>query len=190
AIPMIWADGGVSFHGAVAGGILAGLWLSRRYKILFGRIADAVAPGLALGHALGRVGCFLNGCCYGLPTTMPWGVRFHNPILGVDTLPSHPTQIYEAIGLLILFVLLALYSRNISRPSSLVPRPVYEGAVFIWWAILYSVLRFVVEYWRAGVTAKFVNDLTQAQWLSLIIFAVALAYHRRRLREQGLRVEG
>jgi phosphatidylglycerol:prolipoprotein diacylglycerol transferase len=190
AIPMIWADGGVSFHGAVAGGILAGLWLSRRYKISFWRIADAVAPGLALGHAIGRVGCFLNGCCYGLPTTMPWGVRFHNPILGVDTLPSHPTQIYEAIGLLILFVLLALYSRNISRPSSLVPRPVYEGAVFIWWATLYSVLRFVVEYWRAGVTAKFVNDLTQAQWLSLIIFAVALAYHRRRLREQGLRVEG
>ncbi len=73
AIPMIWADGGLSFHGAVAGGILAGLWLSRRYKISFWRIADAVAPGLALGHAIGRVGCFLNGCCYGLPTTMPWG---------------------------------------------------------------------------------------------------------------------
>ncbi len=118
AIPMIWADGGLSFHGAIAGGILAGLWLSRRYKVPFWRIADAAAPGLALGHAIGRIGCFLNGCCYGLPTRMPWGVRFHNPALGIDTLPSHPTQLYEAAGLLILFVLLALYSRNISRPSS------------------------------------------------------------------------
>ncbi len=183
AIPMIWADGGLSFHGAIAGGILAGLWLSRRYKVSFWQIADAAAPGLALGHAIGRIGCFLNGCCYGLPTTMPWGVRFHNPTLGVDTLPSHPTQLYEAIGLLILFVLLALYSRTISRPSSLAPRPIYEGAVFIWWAIFYSVLRFVVEFWRAGVTAQVVNGLTQAQWLSLVIFAVAFAYHRWRLKK-------
>lgn len=170
AIPMIWSDGGLSFHGAVAGGILGGLWLSRRYKVSFWRIADAVAPGLALGHAIGRIGCFLNGCCYGLPTTMPWGVKFHNPVLGIDTLPSHPTQLYEAAGLFISFALLAQYSQ----------RPSYEGSVFIWWAILYSALRFVVEHWRAGVTAQVVNGLTQAQWLSLVIFATALAYHRWR----------
>lgn len=168
AIPMIWAEGGLSFHGAIAGGILAGWWLSRRYKVSFWQVADVVAPALALGHFFGRIGCFLNGCCYGIPTTMPWGVSFHNPILGVETLPSHPTQLYEAAGLLVLFFLLARYSRQ----------PAYEGAAFIWWVIFYSVLRFVVEYWRAGATAKVVNGLTQAQWLSLILFAVAFAYHR------------
>jgi len=171
AILMIWADGGLSFHGAIAGGILAGWWLTRRYKVSFWQVADAVAPALALGHFFGRIGCFLNGCCYGIPTTMPWGVSFHNPYLGIETLPSHPTQLYEAAGLLVLFLLLARYCRQ----------PAYEGAAFIWWVIFYSVLRFVVEYWRAGATAKVVNGLTQAQWLSLTLFAIALAYHRWRI---------
>ncbi len=170
ATVMIWVDGGLSFHGAVAGGILVGWWLCRRYRVPFWRVADAVAPALALGHAFGRFGCFLNGCCYGIPTTMPWGVRFFNPALRVDTLPSHPTQLYEAAGLLVLFALLSRYSRQ----------PPYEGAVFIWWVIFYSVLRFVVEFWRAGATALVVNGLTQAQWLSLVLFAIALAYHRWR----------
>lgn len=177
AVPMIWAYGGLSFHGAIIGGILAGLWLSKRYKVSFWKMADAVAPGLALGHSIGRIGCFLNGCCYGIPTTMPWGVRFFNPFLGIDTLPSHPTQLYEAVGLFVIFTLLAKYSRqSASKPS-------YEGSVFVWWAILYSVLRFVVEYWRAGATAKIVNGLTEAQWLSLFVFVVALIYHRWRQRK-------
>ncbi|MCS7265584.1 MAG: prolipoprotein diacylglyceryl transferase [Armatimonadetes bacterium] len=169
-ILMIWADGGLSFHGAVGGGILAGLWLTRRYKVSFWKVADAVAPALAIGHFFGRIGCFLNGCCYGVPTNMPWGFKFFNPALGVDTLPSHPTQLYEAFGLLVLFFLLAKLSKQ----------PPYEGAVFIWWVIFYSVLRFVVEYWRAGVTADVVNGLTEAQWLSLFLFSIAFAYHRWR----------
>jgi len=170
SVVMIWADGGLSFHGAIVGGILAGWWLTRRYKVSFWQVADAVAPALALGHAIGRIGCFLNGCCYGVPTTMPWGVAFHNPALGIDTLPSHPTQLYESVGLFAMFVLLARYSRQ----------PAYEGAVFVWWAILYAALRFVVEFWRAGATARAVNGLTEAQWLSLTIFALAVAYHRWR----------
>lgn len=170
AIPMIWADGGLSFHGAVAGGILAGLWLTHRYKVSFWELADAVAPALALAHFFGRIGCFLNGCCYGIPTTVPWGVKFFNPVLGINTLPSHPTQLYEAVGLLVLFFLLARYSRQ----------PAYEGAVFVWWVIFYSVLRFTVEFWRAGATAKIINGLTEAQWLSLVLFSIAFAYHRWR----------
>lgn len=175
AIPMIWADGGLSFHGAVAGGILAGFWLARRYKISFWKVADAVAPALALGHFFGRIGCFLNGCCYGIPTTMPWGVKFHNLALGIETLPSHPTQLYEAAGLLVLFFLLSKLSKQ----------PPYEGAVFIWWLIFYSVLRFTVEYWRAGATANLVHGLTEAQWLSLVLFSAAFAYHRWKRMGRG-----
>lgn len=170
SIPMIWADGGLSFHGSILGGILAGWWLCRRYKVSFWQVADAVAPALAIGHFFGRIGCFLNGCCYGIPTTMPWGISFHNPALSIETLPSHPTQLYEAVGLLVLFFLLAKYSRQTP----------YDGAAFIWWVIFYSVLRFVVEFWRAGATANVVKGLTEAQWLSLILFSIAFAYHRWR----------
>lgn len=170
AIVEIWKDGGLSFHGMVLGGAI-GVWLlSWRYRVSFLRVADAGAPSLTLGHAFGRIGCFLNGCCYGLPTVMPWGFEFHNPAIGIDTLPSHPTQLYEAAGLLLLFALLVRFSL----------RSPYNGAVFIWWVIGYSVLRFIVEFWRAGVTAEVVNGLTYAQWLSIVLFAIALAYHRWR----------
>lgn len=174
AIFMIWADGGLSFHGAVIGGVLATLWLTKRYRVSFWTVADASSPSIALGHIFGRIGCFLNGCCYGVPTKLPWGMRFFNPAIGVDTLPSHPTQLYEAVGLLLLFAWLAHASR-ITR---------YDGAVFIQWLIGYSVLRFFVEFFRAGATAKVIHDLTYAQWLSLALFAFAFSYHLWRMKKQ------
>ncbi|GBC99317.1 Prolipoprotein diacylglyceryl transferase [bacterium HR17] len=172
AIAMIWADGGLSFHGAVLGGVLGVWWVTRRYRLPFGQVADAAAPGTALGHAFGRIGCFLNGCCYGAPTTLPLGVRFHNPALGVDTLPSHPAQLYEAAGLAVLFLWLVRYRRFAP----------YTGAVFVMWVMGYAVLRFFVEFARAGATATVVNGLTQAQWVSIVLFCGALAYHRWRYR--------
>ncbi len=164
---MIWANGGLSFHGAVSGGALAVWWMAKRYKVPFLKVIDAATPSLALGHVFGRIGCFLNGCCYGIPTTLPLGIRFSNPAIGVDTLPSHPAQLYEAIGLILLFAWLVRLSHH----------KTYEGAVFVQWLLGYSVLRFIVEFFRAGVTAKVIYKLTYAQWLSLTLFAAALAYH-------------
>ncbi|MFA0732762.1 MAG: hypothetical protein LKKZDAJK_001114 [Candidatus Fervidibacter sp.] len=177
AIVMIWSDGGLSFHGAVLGGVMGVGWVCHRYRVAFAEVADALAPSLALGHIFGRIGCFLNGCCYGTPTTLPIGVIFHNPALGIDTLPSHPAQLYEAAGLLLLFVSLVRYRR--SAP--------YDGAVFALWLMGYSLLRFFVEFVRAGVTAKVVNGLTEAQWLSLMLFCLTLAYHRWRVRSVSRR---
>jgi phosphatidylglycerol:prolipoprotein diacylglycerol transferase len=172
AIAMIWADGGLSFHGAALGGAMGVWWVCRRYGVAFAKVADALAPSLTLGHIFGRIGCFLNGCCYGVPTTLPIGVTFHNPVLGVDTLPSHPAQLYEAAGLALLFAWLVRYRT----------RPPYEGAVLAMWLMGYSLLRFLVEFVRAGATAKVVNGLTEAQWLSLMLFCLTLAYHRWRVQ--------
>ena len=75
----LW-EGGMSFHGGLAGGLLAGVIYMRKHRLPVLAIADAAAPGLALGYAIGRVGCLLNGCCYGGPTTLPWGLHFpHTP---------------------------------------------------------------------------------------------------------------
>lgn len=172
-IPRVWADGGLTFYGAILGGILGIALMTRRYRVPFPRFADASVAGLALGHSIGRIGCFFNGCCYGVPTTLPWSVRFINPSLGIETLPSHPTQLYESAGLLVLSFFLTRYSRRLP----------YEGAGLVAWVIGYSIIRFIVEFWRAGATAKVVFVLTQAQWVSLVLFVAALIYHRRRVGE-------
>jgi len=93
----LW-EGGLSFHGGLVGGLLAGIVYCRRRGLSFLRMGDVVAPGVALGYSIGRIGCFLNGCCYGGPTNLPWACRFHDPpITGPLTPPSHPTQIYASI---------------------------------------------------------------------------------------------
>ena len=96
----IWREGGLSFHGGLGGGILAGAIFSKWQRIPFWSLADMTAPGLALGYAITRIGCFLNGCCYGAPTALPWGVRFPlYPDSQITTEPSHPTQLYASLSL-------------------------------------------------------------------------------------------
>ena len=99
---MIFAfwQGGLTIHGAVIGSILVGIWYSHWKKVSFWKLADTIAPSLALGQFIGRLGCFLNGCCYGVSTELPWGVKFNSPsslipyaMLGKKV---HPTQLYES----------------------------------------------------------------------------------------------
>ena len=102
-------SGGV-FYGGLLGAVLAGYLLMRRYKLPWWKTADACAPGIALGNFFGRQGCFAAGCCWGEPTTLPWGVKFSelgHQITGVpiDT-HLHPTQLYESFAMLLVFVFL------------------------------------------------------------------------------------
>jgi phosphatidylglycerol:prolipoprotein diacylglycerol transferase len=122
-------------------------------------MGDVVAPGVALGYAIGRVGCFLNGCCYGGPTDLPWACRFHDPpITGPLTPPSHPTQIYASIiNLGVFYLLLRIFRRQ--RVT---------GQVLWSYIVFYAVYRFGIEFLRAGVTAQVAAaGLTQAQWASI-----------------------
>src|ERR1044071_4546755 len=100
--------GGV-FYGGVIAARLVGLWLVRRYQLPAWTVADLAAPGIAIGHIVGRLGCLMAGCCYGKPTTVPWAITFTNPVasLNVGTplqVPLHPTQLYDAGAELIILI--------------------------------------------------------------------------------------
>jgi phosphatidylglycerol:prolipoprotein diacylglycerol transferase len=167
-IGKIWT-GGLSYHGGLLGGILAGAWFCWRKRLSFLAVADTLMPSLALGYAVGRVGCFLNGCCYGAPTTLPWAFRFHDPpVTGPLTAPSHPTQIYASLINLAIFALLWWMAMRKTRP----------GQVFFVYLGLYSIYRFGIEFLRKGYTAQvWLGGLTQAQIGSLALIAVAVALY-------------
>ncbi len=166
----VW-QGGLSFHGGFFGGLICVAIFCVRNKIPVLSMADLYAPGCMLGYAIGRVGCFLNGCCYGAPTHMPWGIRFHDD--GVLTPPSHPTQLYSvALGLLSFAWLLHLQKRQ-----------AFRGQLSCWFFILAGAERFIMEIWRANVTSTVVAlGMTDVQLLCLsfiVLGVVGLALCRR-----------
>jgi phosphatidylglycerol:prolipoprotein diacylglycerol transferase len=153
--------GGMSFHGGAIAGVVTGLSFMRLRKVPALSMGDAAGPGLALGYAIGRLGCFMNGCCYGVPTELPWGVHFDASGPGVR---SHPVQLY---ALAINLVLTALLVRAYRRPHR-------TGQVLALFAIGYSVYRFLIESLRKGVTADVLfMDLTTAQVFSVLAATAA-----------------
>lgn len=159
---------GLSFHGGFAGGMLAGYIYARRKGLSFLNVIDLFSPGLALGYGIARIGCFLNGCCYGTPTNLPWAVRFvTDPVTCQMTAPSHPTQIYSMLASFAIFGILVWIER----------RRRYGGQVFFSYVALYAVYRFIVEFFRKGITAEVaVLGLTEAQIASIVMFLGAAAF--------------
>ena len=166
-------SGGV-FYGGFITAVVAGYFLIRRYKLPWWKTADAFAPGLALGNAIGRQGCFAAGCCWGKPTTLPWGVHFTeagHQVTGVPLVDAaggplqlHPTQLYESFGALLLFFFLLWLHRH-KR---------FSGQVVLFYAVLYGVMRFTIEIFRddprgdiLGLTT--LTGLSTSQMLSIII---------------------
>ena len=179
-------SGGV-FYGGLIGAIFAGYFLMRRYKLPWWKTADACAPGIAIGNFFGRQGCFAAGCCWGKPTNLPWGVKFSalgHEITGVPIGVSlHPTQLYESFAMLIVFFfLLWLHKRRY-----------FNGQVILFYALLYSVVRFTIEFFRDdprgdlfGLTTA--TGLSTSQMISIVIGAVSLALlivRWRRASEMG-----
>ena len=165
-------SGGV-FYGGLIGAVLTGYFLMRRYKLPWWKTADACAPGIAIGNFFGRQGCFAAGCCWGKPTTLPWGVKFTelgHEITGVPTdAYLHPTQLYESFAmLLVFFFLLWLHKRRR-----------FNGQVILFYALLYSVIRFGIEFLRDdprgdvfGLTT--LTGLSTSQIISIIVGTGAL----------------
>ena len=165
-------SGGV-FYGGLLGAVIVGYLLMRHYKLPWWRTADACAPGIALGNFFGRQGCFAAGCCWGKPTTLPWGVKFSelgHQITGVpiDT-HLHPTQLYESFAMLSVFFFLLWLHRHRK----------FTGQVILSYALLYSVVRFAIEFVRddprgdiLGLTS--LTGLSTSQMLSLVVGITAL----------------
>lgn len=151
---------GLTFYGAFLGGALVLILWCRWRKISFFKFTDLATPYFILGYAFGRIGCFLNGCCYGRVSAVPWAVA----IPTVDSLPRHPVQLYAAAGALIIFVLLKLLQRF--RP--------YIGFNLIALSALYGALRFTTEFFREEPVAWMGLTLAQLFSLGLVIIALTV----------------
>ena len=174
---LIFGFEGLTIWGAVLGATL-GIWIYSKFSnFRFGYFADLVAPGVILAQAVGRVGCTLNGCCYGTETSLPWGIVYTHPEsyapLGVAV---HPTQIYEIMYLLIIFGVILRF-RGRFKP---------DGSLFLIYLSLYSLWRIGIDFLREGTPLLF--GLHQAQIIGIIVLAIAvpMLILRTRLVEQKL----
>ena len=176
---LLWRVRGMVFYGGLAGGVAACAGYAVLTRIPFHAVADLAAPAVPVGHIFGRVGCFLAGCCFGRESHGPLAVRLPAGPSDPEDLAAatvHPVQLYEAAGLLLLFgLLLVLEHRPRRRPFTLVLA--YVGG--------YSVLRFVVEFFRGDAIRGFVVPglLSTSQAISIIVGITAGALlvwrHRR-----------
>jgi len=182
--------GGWVFWFAI-GGSMAGGWVYQQWfnkgrprKRRYLPIADYILGAVPLGHFFGRLACFANGCCYGRPTGLPWGVRFSHPassvgdaVLGV---PLHPVQLYESFGMLALFLFFLLHVLPGTRSGRY-----RHGTAFFGYLIVYSAMRFFLEFLRADDRGVLVSDLlTPSQWFSAAAFLIGgVMLWRRGIRE-------
>jgi phosphatidylglycerol:prolipoprotein diacylglycerol transferase len=162
-------SGGV-FYGGLITAVGVAFWYIHRHGMPFWTTCDAFAPGIALGHVTGRLGCFAAGCCYGRATNVPWAVIFTNPQAAANVgtplgIPLHPTQLYESgAELLILIVLLATERRG--RP--------FPGRTFWLYMILYAISRYVIEFYR-GDPRGVIFGVSTSQFISLLLAPLAIA---------------
>lgn len=165
-------SGGV-FYGGLIGAIIAGFLLMRRWQLPWWKTADACAPGIALGNVLGRQGCFSAGCCWGKPTTLPWGVRFSELGHEVTGVPIdaklHPTQLYESCAMLIFFFFLLWLHK----------KKKFSGQVILTYAVIYATVRFLIEFVRddprgdiLGLTT--LTGLSTSQLIGIVVGIGAL----------------
>lgn len=161
---------GLAFYGGLLVVIPVAVWYVRRRGLGVGRVADIAGVCIPLGLVFGRLGCFLAGCCHGKPTDIPWGVVFSDPASLARPLgtPLHPTQLYSSAFALVLFGLMWIGYRRWRR---------FDGQVFLWFVVLYSAGRFLIEFLRNDNRGMFFSgSLSASQVVALPLLAVALIW--------------
>ena len=170
-------SGGVFYGGLILAVIVALLYI-RKVGLPLWTTTDVFAPGIALGHVIGRFGCLFAGCCFGRPTTVPWAITFHNEFAAQNVgttldVPLHPTQLYEAGAELLILGFLLMFERK-GRP--------FPGRTFWAYMLLYAVSRFIIEFYR-GDERGAVGMFSTSQFISILLVPLAigmLVYLRRR----------
>jgi len=170
---------GFVFMGGFAGAVLAGAWYAKRKAFSFWSAADMLAPAIALGHAIGRIGCFMAGCCHGSPANSALSVTFTDPDCLVSAryigVPLHPTQLYESAGNFALFLALHfMYGRKHKT-----------GAVLAAYCGGYCVLRFCVEFLRGDERGAFMFGLSPSQIACIIVLALCAGFLLRTKNEKA-----
>jgi phosphatidylglycerol:prolipoprotein diacylglycerol transferase len=166
---LVLARSGGVFYGGLIGATLVAFWYIKRHRLPLWTTCDMFAPGIALGHVIGRLGCLMAGCCYGLPANVPWAVTFTDPFAKANVgtplnQPLHPTQLYEAGAELIILVFLLTTERK---------GRTFPGRTFWSYMFLYAVSRFIIEFYR-GDERGLVMGLSTSQFISLILAPLSL----------------
>ena len=155
---------GFVFYGSLIGGVLGLVIYCRRNQKSFFALVDLFMPSLVLGQSLGRIGCFCAGCCYGAPTDSAWSVVYPAGTGAPAGVPLIPTQLYESAFLFLLTVALVLLLKKNRK----------NGLVFGWYAILYGVWRFIIEFYRSD-DRGFVGSLSTSQFIGIFVILVGAA---------------
>ncbi|CAN5677241.1 prolipoprotein diacylglyceryl transferase [soil metagenome] len=161
-------SGGV-FYGGLIAAVAVAIWYLRRHRLPVWTVTDAFAPGIALGHVIGRMGCFFAGCCFGRTTDVPWAITFRNEYAAQNVgtplnIPLHPTQLYEAGAELVILGVLLAFERK-GRP--------FAGRTFWGYMLLYAITRFFIEFYR-GDARGMVGDLSTSQFVSVILAPLSI----------------
>jgi phosphatidylglycerol:prolipoprotein diacylglycerol transferase len=161
---------GFVFYGGFVGAAVTGILYARANGLAIWKLADVFAPALALGHALGRLGCFFEGCCYGQACSAPWAVKFPPPHVHAGV-ALHPTQLYEVAGNFAIFAGLAVYRKRFDSE--------------VWWlyVLSYGVVRFIIEWFRGDYSNRYFGILTIGHCVAvgmITLAGVMLAFSTRR----------
>lgn len=175
----LFSGSGFVFYGSLLTAIPVMLWYFRKAKLPVLAMLDIMAIVTCIVHGFGRIGCFMAGCCYGIPTDSFLGVIFSDPVCQAEPLhtPLHPTQLYEAFFIFSLMgVLLLLRSKK-----------QFDGQLFLIYLMAYATGRGVLELFRGDLERGFVIDgiLSTSQFISLLIISVALYFYVK-LKRKGI----
>ena len=173
--------GGLVFYGGLILGVLISLWYLKRNQMPMWKTADLLAPSIALGQLIGRWGCFFAGCCFGKKTDVAWGITFTDPrSLAPLEISLHPTQVYLSLNAVFIFIFLMWLSK----------RKVFDGQILWSYGILYSIGRFVIEYFRGDDRGFPVEQvLSTSQFVGVFVFSFSafmlLTLYRKSLRSHS-----
>jgi phosphatidylglycerol:prolipoprotein diacylglycerol transferase len=181
AILRLW-EGGLILYGGYLAAIAGGIVYVRRRGLAVWRVGDAAAPSMALGVAIGRIGCFMNGCCYGLPTQLPWGIHFPPETMASYTFPGmaiHPSQLYLSGSSFLLFLVVLALDR----------KPRFDGWLFWTYIALDAFVRIVIDFTRyydeTAVIGTFgpltfnMNQVLSAGLIAISVVMLAILSRRR-----------
>lgn len=162
--------GGFVFYGGLIGGVLGIFIYSKQFKISFKNLLLTLLPIVPLIHSIGRIGCFLAGCCYGIEYSGFGHVIFQNTLLAPTNIPLFPTQIIESICNLIIFIVLIVTYKK------------YAGTykTITLYCILYSMVRFTLEFFRGDLIRGSWLNLSTSQWISIVVFLLGIYLYNRK----------
>jgi len=161
----IWS-GGLVFYGGFVLALIVGIWYIRKSHLPLWKTADVMAPSIAIGQAIGRLGCFSAGCCYGKVTALPWAVTFSNPeCLANLGVPLHPTQLYSSLNDLFIFLILTVVKRFKK----------FDGLLIWLYVLLYSITRSIIEIFRGDDRGLvFGGTLSISQFIGIVLVPISL----------------